>query len=222
MPRPRTDPKPGKPPTQVPEPRHLTSDEPEPEPAPEPGPTTERAPELEPGPEPEPGSGPAPPLAPDAHPAAIPAYVEYEPSVLRPYLYALVFIAASMASMLSILRVVQDATSTTLLIASSCMAVALVACWALLDWTPTVITIKDGVLEVARGHRMARFDLRDRATQVRMGATPWSPTWAAVVQDPDGSKITIRASQVKALQFARIVHHHRGPTNSPAGSLPPG
>ncbi len=147
-------------------------------------------------------------------PPPIPAVVEYSPSNLRRYIYSLVFIAASMASVLSIFRVVNEATTGTLLVAAACLALACGAWWALIDWAPQVITIRDGVLEVARGPRVARFDLKDPGTRVIMGSTPRSPTWTTMVQDQGGSTVTIRASQVKALQFARIVEHHkanRGP-----------
>ena len=94
-------------------------------------------------------------------------------------------------------------------------AVALAAGWALSSWSPPVIAIRDGVLEVANRRSETTFDLRDPATQVELGDKPGSPSWKAVIGQPDGDRAVIRAQQVKARQFTEIVQHHRSNLRDP-------
>jgi len=94
-------------------------------------------------------------------------------------------------------------------------AVALAAGWALSSWSPSVISIRDGVLEVADRRQETTYDLRDPATQVELGDKPGSPSWKAVIDHPDSRSVVIRAQQVKARQFTEIVQHHRSNLRDP-------
>ncbi len=138
------------------------------------------------------------PKAPDAQ---IPDFVEYTPSELHSYTFCAVLVLAAVA------------------------AVAAVAGWALASWTPPVVSIRDGVLEVARGSREEYFNLRDPETRVVLGKQPGSPSWRTTLARPDGHTTVIGTRHVKASHFTRIVQHHRSRLRSPetpAGNRSPG
>jgi len=86
---------------------------------------------------------------------------------------------------------------------------ALVAWWALLGWKPTVVTIRDGVLDATRGGRTERFELTDPSTTVEFSGRPGSPTWTATIRNDNEPRTLLRPNQVKPRQFERIVRHYR-------------
>ena len=86
---------------------------------------------------------------------------------------------------------------------------ALVAWWALLGWKPTVVTIEEGVLEMARGGRTEQFELTEPTTAVEFTGRPGSPSWAATIRNNNGPRTVLRPSHVKPRQFERIVRHYR-------------
>ena len=157
----------------------------------------------------------APVSAPVSAPAAeddaagIPGFVEYTPTSLPRYAFAAVFVAASVAAVLVIFLAVQEGSRTILLLAAGLLALAMGSWWAVLSWSPTVVSIRRGVLEVARGTHGDRVDLRDTATRIDLGDDLGSRTWKAVVHRDGEPDLVIRASQVKAREFCEIVSRHR-------------
>ena len=95
-------------------------------------------------------------------------------------------------------------------------AIAAAAGWALATWNPTVVAIRDGVLQVHQGSRDDEFDLRDPHTRVDLGERPGSPSWRTTVTDLDGRSVVIGARQVKAAHFSEIVKYHRSRMRAPA------
>jgi hypothetical protein len=167
----------------------------------------------EPGPEPEPEPAPGP--EPEPEPAAededqdIPVFAEYSPSDLPSYLLGATVVIASVAAVLALFRVAPAPSAGGFVVVICLAAIAVAAGWGLASWQPTIVSIRDGVLEVARAGREEEFDLRDPATRVELGRDPGSPRWKATVTRPDGRAATIDARQVKARHFTRIVEHHR-------------
>ncbi len=196
----------------------------EPEPVPEPKPEPEPAPEPEPEPEPEFESEPERELQPEREPEperdteespGIPTFVEYSPSELRSYVLGAVLVLASVTAVLTLFVVAPDPDAGGLLLVAGLAAVAAVAGWALASWTPTVVSIRDGVLEVARGSHEEHFDLRDPGTRVELGIQPGSPSWRTTLARPDGHTAVIGARHVKASHFTQLVEHHRSRLRTP-------
>ena len=96
-----------------------------------------------------------------------------------------------------------------LVIAGGCVVLAVVAWWALLGWRPTVVSIREGVIDVTRAGHTDRFELADPSTTVEFSGRPGSPTWTAVLRTKNGPRTILRSSHVKPRQFERIVRHHR-------------
>jgi hypothetical protein len=204
--------------------------EPEPEPAPEshlsvvaappePEPEAEVEPEAEPEAEPPADAEPEPAPEPTAaepepeveveRPSDIPRFVEYSPTHLRGYLLGAVFLVASVTGVLTLFVAVRDDSSAALVIAGGCMVLALVAWWALLGWKPTVVTIREGVLDITRGGHSEQFELTDPSTVVEFGGSPGSPRWTATIRNKNGPRTVLRSSHVKPRQFERIARHYR-------------
>jgi len=138
----------------------------------------------------------------------IPDFIQYSTSNLPIYVLGAMLALAAGASVLTLIVTAADPTTGELTIAALLAAVALAAGWALTNWSPPVIVIRDGVLEVAN-RRETKIDLRDPQTRVELGDRPGSPGWKAVIGQPKGHDVVIRAQQVKARQFTEIVQHHR-------------
>jgi hypothetical protein len=177
--------------------------------------------EQESAPDPESEAGPVPEAErdletePEVDSDDVPPFVEYSPTNLRRYVLGVVFVVSSAASVLAMFRAVQQGTPGPTLLAAALFVLATGSWWALLSWVPTVVSIRGGVLEVARGTHGDRFDLRDPDTDIEVGDAPASPMWKAVVRRADGSNLVIRANQVDAAQFAEIVAHHRARLRAP-------
>ena len=139
----------------------------------------------------------------------MPAFIQYSPSNLPLYVLGTVLALAAGASVLTLIVTAADPTSAGLLMAALLAIVAVAAGWALSNWNPPTIAIRDGVLEVVNSRRETKIDLRDPITRVELGDKPGSPSWRAVVKPPEGRDVVIRAQQVKARQFTEIVQHHR-------------
>ena len=110
--------------------------------------------------------------------------------------------------------VIEAPLAPSLVVAGGCIVLALVAWWALLGWKPTVVTIEEGVLDIARGGRSEQFQLTDPTTVVEFAGRPGSPTWAATIRNSNGPRTVLRSSQVKPRQFERIVRHYRTRTEA--------
>ena len=161
---------------------------------------------------PEPSATPA---AEEEEPA-IPGFVEWSATNVRRYVLGAMFVVSSVAGVLAIFYAVQESSGSALFLAAVLVGLATGSWWILLGWVPTVVTIRNGILEVARGPVGDKFDLRDPETQIELGDNPRSPLWRAVVRVPDGKDVVILASHVKPRQFSEIVEHHRRhPTKPP-------
>jgi len=144
----------------------------------------------------------------------IPAFIQYSASNLPIYALGAMLALAAGASVLTLIVTAADPTTAELTMAALLAAIALAAGWALSRWSPSVIAIRDGVLEVAN-RRETKIDLRDPQTTVELGDKPGSPNWKAVIGQPKGRNVVIRAQQVKARQFTSIVQHYRRNLRAP-------
>lgn len=166
--------------------------------------------EPEPASEPPADSDPDPELKPEPErPSDIPRFVEYSPTHVRGYLLGTVFVIASVTAVLTLFVAVSESSSAALVIAGGCVVLALVAWWALLAYKPTVVSIREGVLDITRGGHTDRYELTDPSTVVEFNGRPGAPTWTAMVKEANGPRTILRPSQVKPRQFERIVRHHR-------------
>ena len=224
--------------------------EPEPEPEPEPPPEVEPQQHAQPEPEPpaepvqeasdktdpeaeadrsttkrpaQPGSGP-PVLEEEKQRARsdIPRFVEYSPTNVRGYLLGSVFLVSAVAGVLTAFVALSEDSTPALVIAGGCGVLALVSSWALISWKPTVVSIREGVLEITRGEHSDRFELEDPSTVVEFSGRPGSPAWTAMVKHSNGPRTILRSSHVKPRQFERIVRHHRARQEPGAGGATQG
>jgi hypothetical protein len=141
--------------------------------------------------------------------ADFPSFVEYSPSHLPLYALGAVFVAASVISVLMIFLAVQDGTTNSLLRAGAVLVIALAAAWLILGWEPTVVSVRDGLLEVSHGSRGQKADLRDPHVIAESSGKPGSPAWKLTVRRPEGKPIVVRGYQVHRRPFARIVAWHQ-------------
>ena len=149
---------------------------------------------------------------------AVPAFVEYSSGDAPRYVAGAVLLVASVVAVLVLVSAIADRSGSAFFVAVLLGVLAAGASWFLTRWEPTVVTLRDGRLEVTRGDDGDYFDLSDPATEVHLDGNPGSPTWRARFSEPEGSKATLRPTQVKARQFVDIVEHHRShaPDKSPA------
>ena len=141
--------------------------------------------------------------------------MEYSPTSTRAYIIGTVFVIASVAGVLTIFVAVKEESAAALVVAAGSFLLALVSWWGLLSWKPTIVTIREGVLEVSRGGRVDSYELTDSSTVVEFTGRPGSPTWTATVRTANGPRTILRANQVKPRQFERIVRYHRGAAQGP-------
>jgi hypothetical protein len=94
----------------------------------------------------------------------------------------------------------------------------MISWWALLNWSPPIVSVSNGLLEISRGSRGASWDLRDPATEVTFRGRPSSRAWRAIVRGPNGKPATIAARNVDAAQFVELVEHYQalGPEGTDA------
>jgi hypothetical protein len=205
-----------------PEPEDKAEPEPEPEPEPEAEAENKTEPEPEAAPDSQPDSETQPEAAVEPEPetetrleaeltdeADFPSFVEYSPSHLPLYALGAVFVGASVISVLMIFLAVQDGTTNSLLRAGAVLLIALAAAWLILGWEPTVISVRDGLLEVSHGSRGQKADLRDPNVVAESSGKPGSPAWKLTVRRPNGKPIVVRGYQVRRRPFARIVAWHQ-------------
>ena len=130
-------------------------------------------------------------------------------------------VLASVAAVLTLFVVAPDPDFGGLVLVACLGALAALAGWALASWTPAIVAIREGVLEVARGPHVHRFDLRDPDTRLELGTQPGSPSWKTSVTNPEGHTSVISARQVKPRHFIEIVEFHRNrmrKREAPAGT----
>ena len=59
---------------------------------------------------------------------------------------------------------VSNGGTKLVILAGVALGLAMATWWALLNWTPEIVSISNGVLEVSRGADADSFDLRDPST----------------------------------------------------------
>jgi hypothetical protein len=161
---------------------------------------------------------PAPTTTTAASPAEldeVPAFVEYRPTDFRRYLLGTLFTLCAVLAVMAIFYAVQQGSASAIITAASVTVLAMAFWWGLLSWSPTIVSVTRGVLEVAQGPSSKRADLRDPATEVEVGEDVRDRGWTTRVVAPDGTRLVIKASQVRPEQFRRLVEHYR-----PDGSTP--
>ncbi|MEO7351777.1 MAG: hypothetical protein ABIR34_05460 [Marmoricola sp.] len=192
--------------TAVPGPGQEPEAEPDQKPEPEPQPATQSEAEPEPEPEPEPEE------------SSVPGFVEYSPSELRSYAMGAVVVLASVAAVLALFRAAPEPDLGGLVLVVCLGVLAAAAGWALASWTPTIVSIQDGVLRVARGSHEDVFDLREPETRVQLSEKPGAPNWRATIAQADGRSVVVNAREVKARHFTEIVQYHRNRLPRPGES----
>jgi hypothetical protein len=104
---------------------------------------------------------------------------------------------------------VSEGSGQAVLGAAGLTALSMASWWALLNWTPPVVSISNGLLELSRGNSSETWDLRDPDTEITFNGRPSSRRWKAVVRTPDEKPATISARDVDASQFIEIVEHYQ-------------
>ena len=142
---------------------------------------------------------------PEPLPAWIPAFVEYRTSELTRLLLGALFTVTVVVAVVALFWAASVGSGVGLLATGVLGLAAAMLWWGLLGWAPTVVSLSRGQLEVARGERVRRFDLRSTDTRVDLGHDPRSLRWRAVVSRPGERDVVIRRQHVKTRQFCQIV-----------------
>ena len=141
--------------------------------------------------------------------APIPRFIEFRSTSLLRWVVGAVFVVCAVAAVIATFRAVSAGSSDVVLAAVGLTALAMLSWWALLRWTPPIVSVSDGLLEVSRGATAASWDLRDPATEITFRGRPSSRSWRAVLRGPSGRPTTIRARQVDPAQFVDVVEHYQ-------------
>jgi hypothetical protein len=135
--------------------------------------------------------------------------VEFRPGNVVNYVFGALFTVFAAGAVIAIFWAVSDGGSNAILGAAGLTALAMLSWWALLSWSPPIVSVSNGLLERSRGSRTQAWDLRDPATAITFHGRPSSRSWKAVLQ-ADGSKpVTISARHVDPAQFVEIVEHYQ-------------
>ena len=141
--------------------------------------------------------------------APIPRFIEFRSTSLLRWVVGAVFVVCAVAAVIATFRAVSAGSNDVVLAAVGLTALAMLSWWALLRWTPPIVSVSDGLLEVSRGATAASWDLRDPATEITFRGRPSSRSWRAVLRGPSGRPTTIRARQVDPAQFVDVVEHYQ-------------
>jgi hypothetical protein len=127
------------------------------------------------------------------------------------FVFGTLFTVFSVGAVIGIFWAVSDGSSTAILGAAGLTVLAMVSWWALLNWSPPVVSISNGLLEVSRGSGGGgeKWDLRDPATEIAFRGRTSSRSWKATVRSPKGSQVTIPARTVDAAQFTELVEYYQ-------------
>lgn len=133
------------------------------------------------------------------------------------YVFGTLFTIFSVGAVLGILWAVSEGSGQAILGAAGLTLLAMVSWWALLNWSPPIVSVSDGTLEISRGTRGTSWDLRDPATEITFRGRTSSRAWKAVVRAEGGKPRTISARNVDAAQFVELVEHYQalGPESAP-------
>jgi hypothetical protein len=139
----------------------------------------------------------------------IPRFIEFRSSSILRFVFGALFVGCAVAAVIAIFRAVSDGDSALVMAAAGLTALAMLSWWALLSWAPPVVSISDGVLEIARGTTSASWDLRAPTTEITFRGRRSSRSWRALVRGPGGKPATISARQVDPAQFVQVVEHYQ-------------
>jgi hypothetical protein len=147
----------------------------------------------------------------------VPRFVEFRPGNFLSYVFGAFFTVFAVGAVIAIFWAVSEGGAQAILGAAGLTALAMVSWWALLNWSPPIVSVSNGLLELSRGSRAKTWDLRDPATEITFRGRPSSRAWKAVLRDSDGKPVTITARQVDAAQFTELVEHYQavGPEADP-------
>ena len=187
--------------------------------SPNPNRSQSQNPNQNPNPSPNPTATaiPAPEAAVDDG-ADVPSFVEYSPTNVLLYVLGGIFVIAAVLGVLRVFSAVDGGASNDWVSAIAFGAIAVAALGVMAAWEPTVVSVREGVLEVSRGSRSQEADLRDPAVQAETSGAPSSPGWKVLVRRPNEKPIVVRGSQVRRRQFARIVEFHQAHPQPPGGA----
>ena len=118
-------------------------------------------------------------------------------------------IGFSVAAVIAIFWAVSEGSTNAILGAAGLTALAMGAWWALLNWTPAIVSISNGILEISRGSAADSWDLAHEETDLTYSGKPASRSWKATLTGNDGKKHVITRSAVDPEQFVEIVEHYR-------------
>ncbi|MGN6240160.1 MAG: hypothetical protein ACTHNI_10490 [Cellulosimicrobium cellulans] len=148
-------------------------------------------------------------------------YVEYRASGFQRWILGTLFVIAALAATVAVFYAVEQGTTSSAITAGSSIVLACALWWGLMSWAPRVITLSAGTLEVAQGPASERFDLTDPATEIELDDDPTSRAWTAQVVRANGSRLVIKAHQVRARQFCDLVRRYRPAEPAASAGLSP-
>jgi hypothetical protein len=140
----------------------------------------------------------------------LPRFIEFRSTSVLRYVFGAVFVVCAVAAVIAIFRAVSGGSSDVILAAAGLTALAMLSWWALLGWTPPIVSVSNGLLEVSRGAKSVSWDLRDPATEITFRGRPSSRSWRAVLRSPTGKPTAISARQVDPALFVEVVEHYQG------------
>ncbi len=121
------------------------------------------------------------------------------------------FLVSAGLAVPAVLSTIRTPSDFGLGIALALTAFALIFWWGMLSASPERVRIVTGVVEVAKGTDLKRFDLRDRHQRVQMFGVPRSPRWKVAFDQVGAPPYVISARMVRAKDFTRAVEVYRGP-----------
>lgn len=152
--------------------------------------------------------------APRSVPAAaktseIPKQVHYEPNKWWRVLQGVAFVVCAVLAVVLLLAFLGNPSGSNFVSALLFVGGAVLSWWVVNNWHPPIVTITDGILDIEHATSATVVDLRDPATRIALATDPKANDWRAVVDRPDGGKVTLRRRHVDPEEFSRIVEHYR-------------
>jgi hypothetical protein len=148
------------------------------------------------------------PAVPGVASGSIPRFVEFRSGNAGTYVFGAFFTVFAAAAVIAIFWAVSEGTRNAVLAAGGLTALAMASWWALLSWSPPIVAVSNGLLEISRVTSTG-WDLRDPATEITFRGRPSSRSWKAVVRSEGGKPVTISARQVDPALFVEIAKHYQ-------------
>jgi hypothetical protein len=139
----------------------------------------------------------------------IPRFIEFRSTSVLRYVFGALFVVCAVAAVIAIFRAVSAGSGEVIVAAAGLTALAMLSWWAVLSWTPPIVSISNGLLEITRGAKALSWDLRDPATEITFRGRSSSRSWRAILRDATGRPATISARHVDPLQFVEVVEHYQ-------------